>query len=148
MSAHVFHQIYLHLVWHVKDDHPTLRPDIEAQVHQILIERCRTLRGVYQHAINGTPTHVHLAVNIEPFVCISDMVKDLKGFSSHALNELRGTRVLQWQRGYGVVSFGMRNLPWVQEYIANQKAHHAHVGYHGRLERCDEDEGELNEYSL
>ena len=34
-------------------------------------------------------------------------------------------KVLEWQRGYGVVSFGKKHLDWVQNYIANQKEHHA-----------------------
>lgn len=33
----------------------------------------------------------------------------------------RGT--LAWQTGYGVVSFGKRNLPWVVDYIRNQREH-------------------------
>jgi hypothetical protein len=42
---------------------------------------------------------------------------------------------LYWQRGYGVVSFGKRNLPWVSQYIAQQKEHHARQGVVDRLER-------------
>jgi len=30
MSGHVFHEIYLHVNWHVKDDRPTLRDDLIA----------------------------------------------------------------------------------------------------------------------
>jgi len=37
-------------------------------------------------------------------------------------------------RGDGVVSFGKSNLPWVLEYIAKQKEHHAHHSVHERLE--------------
>lgn len=29
MASHVFHEIFLHLNWHVKHDQPTLRDDIE-----------------------------------------------------------------------------------------------------------------------
>ena len=86
MSAHVFHEIYLHINWHVKDDRPTLKPDIEPLVHQFITERCRKMKGVYLHGIAGTETHVHLAVNSEPFVTISEMVKDLKGASAHDTN--------------------------------------------------------------
>jgi hypothetical protein len=41
---------------------------------------------------------------------------------------------LQWQVGYGVVSFGTRDLPWVVEYIQNQREHHARSSTHERLE--------------
>jgi len=135
MSAHVFHEIYLHLNWHVKDDRPVLTPDVEALAHRFITDRCRRMKGVYLHAVNGTETHVHLAVNIEPHVTISDMVKDLKGGSSHDVNSQLARKLLYWQRGYGVVSFGRRNLNWVMEYIARQKQHHAQNTAQERLER-------------
>ena len=45
------------------------------------------------------------------------------------------SKVLQWQKGYGVVSFGTGDLDWVKLYISNQKEHHARGGVHDRLER-------------
>ena len=81
-----------------------------------------------------------MAINIEPQVCISELVKELKGGSSFDTNQKLGEKTLEWQRGYGVVSFGKNNLPWVLEYIANQKEHHAKGKAVLRLERCDEDE--------
>ena len=140
MSAHVFHEIYLHINWHVKDDRPTLKPEIEPLVHDIITTRCRKMKGVYLHQINGTPTHVHLAVNIEPHVTISEMVKELKGGSSHDTNTHLNKKLLYWQRGYGVVSFGKNNLHWVSKYIANQKEHHARKDVHERLERITADD--------
>jgi len=56
-----------------------------------------------------------------------------------AVEEL-GAETLGWQRGYGVVSFGKRNLPWVLEYIAHQKEHHAGSKVVDRLERADVDD--------
>ncbi len=142
MSAHVYHEIYLHLNWHVKDNRPSLNSEVEPIAHRMITERCRKSKGVYLHGINGTADHVHLAINIEPFVTISDLVKDLKGGSSHDINEQLGRKVLYWQRGYGVVSFGKKNLPWVVEYIALQKEHHAPGRITERLERMDAIEDE------
>jgi hypothetical protein len=80
-------------------------------------------------------THVHLALSIEPFVGISELIGDLKGASSREVNKEKGYKALEWQRGFGVVSFGRKNLPMVLEYIANQKEHHAKGSVHERLER-------------
>jgi len=143
MSAHVFHEIYLHINWHVKDDRPTLKPKVESLVHELIADRCRKMNGVYLHAINGTETHIHLAVSMEPHVTISDMVKELKGGSSHDANSRLREKLLYWQRGYGVVSFGKSNLDWVLEYIANQKEHHARKSVHDRLERITAFEDEV-----
>ncbi len=146
MAGHVFHEIYLHLNWHVKDDRPTLNPDVEPLVHRMIKDRCRKIKGVYFHGIGGTETHVHLAVNIEPHVTISELVQDLKGGSSHDLNAQLRRKELYWQRGYGMVSFGKNNLDWVLRYIASQKEHHAKGRVQDRLERITayEDERDGN----
>ena len=143
MSAHVFHEIYLHLNWHFKDDQPILKPEIEPVVHELIAERCRKMSGVYLHGINGTETHIHIAVNVEPHVTISEMVKELKGGSSHDANRQWNKKLLYWQRGYGVVSFGKSNLPWVLEYIAKQNKHHARQSVFERLERISVSEDEV-----
>jgi hypothetical protein len=59
------------------------------------------------------------------------------------VNEQIGQRnkTLQWQVGYGVVSFGTRDLPWVRAYIQNQREHHAHGEIHERLERITHMDG-------
>jgi putative transposase len=146
MASHVYHEIYLHITWHTKDDSPLLLPNLEPLVHKTLTERCHQTKGVYFHGINGTPTHVHLAINIEPQVTISDLVGELKGYCSHEINAQQGMKRLEWQRGFGVVSFGKLNLPWVQDYIARQKEHHATGRLEDRLERIsfDDDGTELD----
>ena len=141
MASHVFHEIYIHLNWHTIGSRPLLVPRLEAEVHEFLFQRCRQTRGVYFHGIGGTETHVHLAINIEPSVCISDIVGDLKGACSHEMNERAEHRALQWQRGFGVTSFGKKQLPWVLKYLADQKEHHRAGTVHDRLERVTEDEG-------
>jgi REP element-mobilizing transposase RayT len=86
---------------------------------------------------------VHLAVNIEPFVCISDLVGDLKGACAFEISKQERFKALEWQRGYGVVSFGKKNLEWVLQYLAQQKEHHARGRIQERLERSHvEKEGE------
>ena len=140
MSSHVYHEIYLHLNWHTKVSLPLLTSELEQETYTAISERIATTKGVWLHAIGGTETHIHLAINIEPSVTISNLVQQLKGGSSHDINSRRTDKVLQWQRGYGVVSFGMNNLRWVQDYIANQKEHHSRGSVHERLERIHFDE--------
>jgi REP element-mobilizing transposase RayT len=140
MATHVYHEIYLHITWHTKDDSPLLLPNLEPLVHHTLTERCHQTKGVYLHGINGTPTHIHLAINIEPHVTISDLIGELKGYCAHEVNEQQRTKRLEWQRGFGVVSFGKMNLHWVQDYIARQKEHHAVGRLEDRLERISFDD--------
>ena len=135
MASHVFHEVYLHLNWHTKNDSPLLIANMEGAVHDFLRDRCRAMKGVYFHEVGGTATHIHMAVNIEPSVCISDMVGELKGACSHEINQQRRFKALEWQGGFGVVSFGKRQLPWVRDYIQHQKEHHAVGRVYSRLEK-------------
>jgi putative transposase len=125
MSAHVFHEIYLHLNWHTQSDLPLLRDDIERAVHSFIRDRCRASKGVRFEGVGGTPTHVHLVVQLEPFVCPSTLVGDLKGASAREINKRLRRQALRWQRGFGVVSFAKRHLGGVLDYVARQKELHA-----------------------
>lgn len=137
MSKNYYSEINLHLVWHTKLSRPLLTPTVEPMAYACLREKAASLGDVCIHEIGGTETHVHLALSIEPTVLISELVGALKGYASHEVNRRsgRGRKVLEWQTGYGVVSFGTRDTPWVVAYVQNQKAHHARAGIHERLER-------------
>ncbi len=140
MSGHVFHEIYLHITWHTKHSLPLLQGRAKTAVKEFLRQRCEHTRGVYLHGIGGTNNHIHLAVSIEPFVSISDLVGDLKGSCSHEINSHKGEDFLYWQRGYGVVSFGKKQLPFILDYIANQETHHAENRVYRRLEQSTTEE--------
>ena len=87
------------------------------------------------HAVGGIENHVHMAVSLPPTVTIATWVGEIKGASSHEMNVLLGRGTLAWQTGYGVVSFGKRDLQWVVDYIRNQREHHGAGRIEDRLER-------------
>jgi putative transposase len=142
MSRNYYSEINLHLVWHTKNSLPLLSPEVEPLTHRLLKKRIVDWPGAFVHEIGGTETHVHLSVTVPPTLLISDFVGQLKGGSSHDVNQAmgRGHKVLEWQTGYGVVSFGTRDLEWVNEYIRNQREHHALCTIHDRLERITQEE--------
>jgi putative transposase len=139
MSSHVFHDVLVHLNWHTKGDHPILRGPTEELTYAFLRAKAAAINGATLHGLGGTDTHVHLAVQIEPFVCIADLLQELKGHSAHEVNKRLSHKALEWQHGYGVVSFGRRNPEWVLDYIARQRAHHAAGRVQPRLEACEPD---------
>jgi len=85
----------------------------------------------------ASKTHVHVCLSVAPTVPIAEFIGQLKGASSHEVNGKlgEGRKLLEWQSGYGVVSFGTRDLEWVKEYVRNQRQHHAQGSIHERLER-------------
>jgi putative transposase len=54
-----------------------------------------------------------------PRISVSELVKNLKGYSSHALPEIT------WQRGYGAFTVDRRSVDVIKRYIDNQADHHA-----------------------
>ena len=148
MPRNVYSEINLHMNWHTNGDSPVLIDQVESRCHRFLTHKCLETRGVYVHAVGGTENHVHLAVSIPPTVKISEWIGQLKGACSHHINhEICNRNVLDWQVGYGVVSFGTKDLPWVVAYVKNQKQHHAEGAVFDRLERTEQDEDERPEGS-
>jgi len=140
MSRSYYSEINLQLTWHCKQSAPMLTPQVEPVTHQIIKDRLIKTPDLFVHEIGGTDTHVHVAVTIPPTLTVSVFVGQLKGASSHEVNQhfaIRG-KVLERQAGYGVVSFGTKDLPWVRQYIQNQRSHHATGKIANRLERNTE----------
>ena len=117
MSKKYYSEVNLHMVWHTKDILPQPTPTVEPISHRCLRKRIVDSADVLVHGIGGTETHVHLAVTIPPTLMISTWTGELKGGTSHDVNQQSGSnhKVLEWQAGYGVVSFGTKDLQWVKE---------------------------------
>jgi putative transposase len=140
MPKNVYSEINLHITWHTKLSNPVLVETIENRVHHYLEHKAREAKSVCFHALGGTENHIHLVVTIPPSLLISDWIGKLKGGSSFYINhEIANRKLLDWQEGYGVVSFGTKDLAWVIRYVKNQKEHHAAGSINQRLERFDEE---------
>ena len=138
MPNNVYSEINLHLAWHTKGSAPLIHDAVEHHLYEFLEQRVKQTPRVIFHAVGGTDDHVHLAVSIPPTVQLSDWVGQLKGASAHYLNQrILNRNRFAWQAGYGVVSFGSKDLPWVTDYIRNQREHHAAGKTHDRLERIE-----------
>jgi REP element-mobilizing transposase RayT len=140
MAKDCYHELFLHLVWHTKDSHNLIAPDWELKIHDII--RNRAVEGrVFVHEIGGTRNHIHMVVRFSPTLAVSEWIGRVKGASSYEINHLNAPLSMDWQSGYGVVSFGQNDLPWVVEYVRNQKNHHLRGTIFERLERITKVEG-------
>jgi REP element-mobilizing transposase RayT len=91
-------------------------------------------------AINGIADHIHVAVCITPNISVAKWVGQTKGSTSHAINLAFADlpHPFRWQDGYGVLTFGAKNLPLVTNYIERQKEHHAAGTLQTYLEQIDD----------
>jgi putative transposase len=136
MPRHAYSEINLHITWHVKGSLPIISAEIEPRLYKYICSYSLQSKGVIFHGVGGTETHVHVVVTIPPTLGIAEWIGKLKGASSHYVNhKLVNRKLLEWQTGYGVVSFGTRDLDWVVKYVRNQKEHHSQRTTVNRLEQ-------------
>jgi REP element-mobilizing transposase RayT len=85
--------------------------------------------------INGVPDHIHLLFLLRQDTNIAKVFKQLKGNSSHWINENRFlAHRFEWQVGYSAFSISRGHVDRVRRYIENQKAHHQVTSYEQELD--------------
>ncbi|MBI5670340.1 MAG: IS200/IS605 family transposase [Chloroflexi bacterium] len=134
-----FWKCYYHIVWTTKHRQPCITPAYEAVIQAAIHDKSLEYRCSIM-AINMVTDHIHVAVSIPPGVAVSKWVGGVKGASARAINTgFEREERFHWQAGYGVMSFGEKNLLMVQDYIASQKEHHSTGSVNSYLE-CVEDD--------
>jgi putative transposase len=140
MSTAAYSEINFHITWHTKNSLPMITPAIKERLYHYITHKGIGTSGAYLHAIGGIETHIHVAVSTYPEILMSKWIGELKGGSSYYINHEVEAKALEWQRGYGIVSFGTKDLTWVVEYIKNQKEHHRKGSIYERLEKYTADD--------
>jgi len=136
----VFWRCFYHFIWSTKQRAPMITPQIETRLYQLIEDKSAELKTRIL-AIGGVADHIHIAVAIPPTVAVSEWVRLIKGYTAHEINEhftVLDER-FQWQAGYGVLTYGEKQLLFVTEYIRNQKAHHINHQTHDLLEQLDDE---------
>ena len=119
-----FTQIYLHAVWSTWDRLPLLTPPIEREVYAAICDKCQELK-CHTLAIGGTVDHVHLLVRFPTTITIADLLKEVKGSSSHLVtHDISPGEFFKWQGSYGAFTVSKSLVPKVRAYIERQKEHH------------------------
>jgi REP element-mobilizing transposase RayT len=116
--------LYLHLIWATWDREPLITLEIERQIHRSIASQATNM-GCSVLAINGVPDHVHLVVKIPTTITIASLVKQVKGVSSHFVNDmLKPERHFKWQGSYGAFTVSRWDLDKIINYVKHQKEHH------------------------
>jgi putative transposase len=97
----------------------------ENEIHNYMREQFIEI-GCPVRIINGMPDHVHCLFLLNPQKSIADVIKQIKGSSSHHINEQNLIpEKFAWQTGYAAYSVSESAVQKVFEYIRSQKQHHA-----------------------
>ena len=115
--------LHYHLVFHTKNNKPTIRDEWRAEL-QAYLGGCLKTAGGVPIAIGGTNDHVHLLIGLRATHCLADVVKDIKVASSKWVHVELGHKLFGWQNGYGAFTVGASQLECVRKYVLNQEEHH------------------------
>lgn len=100
-----------------------LIPDVEEAFKKHVTERCNEL-GVDILAMECHSDHVHMFVDAPPQLSIHEIVRNIKGCTSHTLiQEFEGLSKARrlWTRSYFVSTAGRVSEATIQAYIEAQK---------------------------
>lgn len=141
MSRRAYSEINLHIVWHTKGNLPLINVAIESKLYEFLRKKMHETPEVFVHAIGGIENHIHIAVSVPPQIQPAEWIGQLKGGSAYYINQNSPHKLLEWQHGYGIVSFGTKDMKWVIKYVQNQKEHHKTGKVFKRLESVEKEDG-------
>lgn len=122
--SHSFNKIWIHAIWATKERIPLIHEDIEHSLYQFISEQLHE-QGCPLRIINGMPDHVHCLFLLSPQKSIAEIIKQIKGSSSHFVNQNNMVaEKFAWQTGYAAYSISESMVEKVFQYIKNQKQHH------------------------
>jgi REP-associated tyrosine transposase len=121
---HSLTDLIVHVIFSTKQRRPFLdaglTPRLFAYIKAIVREN-----GARLHNINGSADHVHLLLSLSTTVNLADLMRDVKGGSSHWVHqEFPDRQDFAWQDGFAPFSVSHSRLKHVYEYISRQPEHH------------------------
>lgn len=121
---------WFHAIWTTKHRLPLISPShIEQEIYFYMKKEFEAL-GCQVSIINGMPDHVHCLFLNNPHKTVPEVLKQVKGSTSHHINQQEITEErFAWQSGFGSFSVSESQLDKVYQYIKNQKARHQSLSY-------------------
>ncbi|MBW3624122.1 MAG: IS200/IS605 family transposase [Armatimonadetes bacterium] len=126
-------QLYVHLVWATWDRLPLITAEMEARLYACMRQKCREFEAELLE-IGGIEDHVHLLVRIPAKLSIAELVKQVKGSSSHLVSHEMPGGFFKWQGAYGAFTVSPGEVIHIQTYIQRQKEHHGNHTLIGEYE--------------
>ena len=145
--ARTYTKLIYHIVFSTKERIPLIAPEIRDRLYEYLGGVIRGEKGSLME-IGGMPDHVHILARFGAAIAVSEMLKRIKGSSSHWLSQETGTW-FAWQAGYGAFSVSESQVAAVRKYIQQQEEHHKRISFKDELisllrkHRIEFDEGDL-----
>ena len=101
----------------INNDH---REDLYRYIWSLLKKK-----GCYLVRISGVPNHIHMLIDLNPIVALSDLMRELKSSTSRwmAMND-KFPMFSGWAKEYYAATLGVKDKDCIIEYIKSQQEHH------------------------
>jgi REP element-mobilizing transposase RayT len=124
INSHNKVYLFVHVIWSVVNRERLLTKPIRNILFSHIKQNAEE-KGVNVMIANGVEDHMHCLLKLHPTQNLAQVIKLIKGESSHWLNE---TKLLQqefeWQDGYAAYSVSPSAVKQVMDYIYKQEEHH------------------------
>lgn len=122
-DEHRVHLIIYHLVWTPKRRKAVLKDAVATDCRRLIEQKCQE-QGWKIIELAIRPDHIHLFIQVWPSDPASEVVRQIKGLTSHELREkypnLKKLPSL-WTRSYFAATAGNVSRETIERYIAAQK---------------------------
>ena len=131
-----YNKLFYHLVWATYDRLPLIQAHYESRLYSGIRFKAEELNGKVI-AVNGLEDHIHILLRVGPTLSISEVLRVIKGASSHLMNhEIARGETFKWQGYYGAFSVSPSSVGKVKEYVDDQKLRHSEERLHEDWEEC------------
>ncbi len=119
-------KVYIHFVFTTKNRFPYLNtPELREQVWKHIIENS-IKKNIFIDQVGGHAEHCHCLVSLGSNQSIEEVMRLIKGESSHWINKNKLTKSkFEWQGQYFALSVSESMVERVRGYIKKQESHHA-----------------------
>jgi putative transposase len=122
--ANTFSQVYLHFVFCPKNRQALITKELKPQLEMYITAVVQNAKHKML-AIYCMPDHIHFFIGYNGNQLIPTLVEDIKTSTNKWIKENKLSKYkFDWQRGYGVFSYGHSQVDVVVKYINNQEKHH------------------------
>jgi REP element-mobilizing transposase RayT len=116
--------IWIHAIWTTKERVALLDRSFRVDICSYIRENARE-NQMHVDTVNGIEDHLHALISMLPTQSVAQIMKQIKGTSSHWINENELTNVkFSWQRSYGALSVSPQEVDKIRKYIRKQEDHH------------------------
>lgn len=114
-------KIYIHAAFTTKNKLPLIQANIREKLYSCLYREFSS-QSCQLFIVNGPTDHVHCLFCLNPQKSVSEIIKHVKGISSHHINSMQILpEPFAWQKGYTAISISEENLPRITRFIHQQE---------------------------